>query len=283
MEIFARSLQAEGIRRVALIHPTFDNIPDILCGLGMHLMPVDEKALIDCSATLPAGAEVLFITTPNNPTGQVLPPEALKYWARVCAARGIVLAMDTSFRGFDQRAHYDHYAILVREECRYVVMEDTGKLWPTLDLKVGLLVFPRTERLPLRRIYTDILLGVSPLILLMVQRFAEDAASGGFTDLHRFIGANRSVLRGGLAGIPFVSFPDADSRISVERLSLPAGQTGSDAWQELASRDVYVLPCRQFFWAEPEAGERFIRMALGRPRRVIAAAATAMHGYLNGG
>lgn len=283
MEIFARSLQAEGLRRVALIHPTFDNIPDILRGLGMELLPVDEGALTDGSASIPDGAEVLFITTPNNPTGRVLPPDVLTHWARVCAARGIILALDTSFRGFDERAQYDHYAILAREECRYVVMEDTGKLWPTLDLKAGLLAFPHAERLPLRRIHSDILLGVSPLILLMVQRFAEDAVGGGFTDLHSFIAANRSLLRGTLAGVPGVSFPDTDSRSSVERVLLPAGQAGGDVWQDLVLRDVHVLPCRQFFWADPAAGEPFIRVALSRPRRVVAAAASAMREYLNGG
>jgi enduracididine biosynthesis enzyme MppP len=283
MEITARSLHTSGVRRVALIHPTFDNIPDILRGVGMNLMPMSEQGLLAGSGRLPDGAEVLFITTPNNPTGQVLLPEALTHWARECASKGVILVLDSSFRGFDQRAQYDHYAILVQEGCRYIIMEDTGKLWPTLDLKIGFLAFPRDDQLPLHRIYTDILLGVSPLLMLLVQRFAEDAQDGGFSELHRFVQANRALLRNRLSGLPAVSFPDADSRISVERLALPAGFTGSDTRQKLCERAVHVLPCRQFFWAEPEAGERYIRLALSRPSEIIRTAAAAICDYIECG
>lgn len=283
MEIFARSLAASDIRNVALIHPTFDNIPDILRGVGMNLIPVAEEGLMDGSGVLPPNADVLLITTPNNPTGTVLSAEALTHWARICSARGVILALDSSFRGFDTRAQYDHYEILTREGCRYVVMEDTGKLWPTLDLKIGFLVFPGNERLlPLHRIYTDILLGVSPLIMLLVERFAEDAHGGGFGELHRFIRANRFVLRNQLSRIPSLSFPDPTSRISVERLELPAGLSGSTMWEALFQRAVHVLPCRQFFWAEPAAGERFVRLALSRPPEIIKTGADVVCDYFAG-
>ncbi len=282
MEITARSLYTSGVRRIALIHPTFDNIPDILRSMGMNLMPVSEESLMDGSGRLPGDAEALFITTPNNPTGRVLPAGALTHWARECASKGVILVLDSSFRGFDERAQYDHYEILAQEGTRYVIMEDTGKLWPTLDLKIGFLAFPRDERLPLHRIYTDILLGVSPLLMLMVQRFAEDARDGGFSELHRFIHSNRALLRKRLSGIPAISFPDADSRISVERLALSAGFTGSSVWHSLYARAVHVLPCRQFYWAEPDAGECYIRLALSRPTGMIQAAAAAIGDYIEG-
>jgi enduracididine biosynthesis enzyme MppP len=283
MEITARSLYISGVRRVALIHPTFDNIPDILRGVGMNLLPMPEETLLDGSGRLPDGAEVLFITTPNNPTGHVLLPEVLTHWARECASKDVILVLDSSFRGFDERAQYDHYAILVREGCRYIIMEDTGKLWPTLDLKIGFLAFARDEPLPLHRIYTDILLGVSPLLMVLVQRFAQDAHDGGFNELHRFVRANRALLRKRLSGLPAVSFPDADSRISVERVALPEGFTGSGMRQTLCERAVHVLPCRQFFWAEPEAGERYIRLALSRPSEIIRTAADAIRDYIEFG
>jgi enduracididine biosynthesis enzyme MppP len=278
MEIFGRALLSAGVTRVAMIHPTFDNIPDILRGMGMTLIPLAEEALLDGSAAIPQGVQVLFITTPNNPTGSVLQREQLIHWAQVCAANGIILALDTSFRGFDVRAQYDHFEVLVQSGCRYVVIEDTGKLWPTLDLKVGFLVFTPGEPLPLHRIHTDILLGVSPLILLLVKCFAEDARDGGFDELHRFVHTNRTLLRDTLAGLPTLSFPDRCSRISVERIALPEGTTASEVWQALRRQNVHLLPCRQFHWADPEVGERFVRMALGRPPEMISAAAAALRG-----
>lgn len=277
MEIFGRSLYASGVRRVAMIHPTFDNLPDILTGIGMSLYPVDEDRLIDGSAELPAGVEVLFVTTPNNPTGRVLPREQLRHWAAVCARRGIIIALDTSFRGFDRSAQYDHVEVLAAAGCRYTIIEDTGKIWPTLDLKIGLLVFPRGDPLPLRRVYTDILLGVSPLILLLLQQFAEDAAAGGFTELHRFVAQNRLLLQQRLAACPSAWFPDPHSRISVARVALPPERTATEVWRSLHAQGVHMLPCRQFFWAEPESGERFVRIALGRPTAMVHSAAAALH------
>jgi enduracididine biosynthesis enzyme MppP len=276
MEIFGRSLAMTGARRVALIHPTFDNIPDVLKGNGLRLHPVREDDLHDGSADLPPDIEVLFITTPNNPTGRVLRPDLLRHWAETCALRGIVLALDTSFRGFDVGAQYDHYAVLAEAGCRYVVIEDTGKLWPTLDLKVGILAFPATEPLPLRRTYTDLLLGVSPLILALVRHFAEDAASGGFAELYRLVARNRLVVGAQLGDVSTVWFPDPDSRISVLRIGLPPDRPATRMWRDLRAQGVHVLPCRQFFWADPRAGERFVRVAIGRPTELVADAAAAI-------
>jgi len=277
LEILGRSLLAVAARRVAMIHPTFDNIPDLLRGVGAQLVPVPEEHLVDGSARLPAGTDVLFFTTPNNPTGKVVPREVLAHWAHLCARRGIVLGLDTSFRGFDVSAQYDHYQVLAEAGCRYVVIEDTGKLWPTLDLKVGLLVFSRHLALPLRRVYTDILLGVSPFILLLMRLFAEDAAAGGLEELHRFVAHNRALLRQHLGA---AALPDPASRISVARVAVPVDRSATAMSRELRRTGVHVLPCRQFHWAAPEEGEHYIRVALGRRPEVIDEAAATIRDLL---
>lgn len=280
MEILSRAMQVGGIRRVGLIHPTFDNIPDILKGFGMTLIPITEDRLLDKPVGELSDVEVLFVTTPNNPTGRVLPCHQLTALAHWCASRQVLLALDTSFRGFDSRAQYDHYAVLAESGCRYVVIEDTGKLWPTLDLKVGFLVFGPGEPLMLRRIYTDILIGVSPLILLLVRHFAEDASQGGLVELHQFVGGNRALLRSHLANVAFVSFPDTDSRISVERIAVPTGRHATQMWSALRDSGVHLLPCPHFHWDDPAAGERFVRLALARPPQDIALAAAAIRRYV---
>jgi enduracididine biosynthesis enzyme MppP len=282
MEVFARALDAAGLRRVALIHPTFDNIADILRGCGLSLSAIQEDALADGRADVLDDAEVLFVTTPNNPTGTVLRQERLTFWGEVCAERGMIIALDTSFRGFDPRAQYDHYSVLVEAGVRYVVIEDTGKLWPTLDLKAGFLIFSDDIGLPLRRIYTDILLGVSPLILQLIKDLAEDASAGGLEELYRFVSGNRAILRNELTRAGMRRFPDADSRISVERVLVPPPGTATDLLHELRADGIHVLPCRQFHWADPTEGERFVRVALGRPPADIGKAAAAIAGRLRG-
>lgn len=269
MEIFARSL-ATTTDRIALVHPTFDNIPDILRGVGLELVAVEEEQLHggDLPAALLDSVGCIFVTTPNNPTGKVVSRERLVRLAEQCRQHDVVLTLDTSFRGFDPAAHYDHYEVLEASGCRWVVIEDTGKLWPTLELKVGWLVSSEHNGLPLGKVYSDILLGVSPLVLLMIKRLAEDAADGGLTDLHRFIATNRAVLRNGLAGVPGVTFPDPLSKASVERVHL-GDRSARVVWEELRQHNLFALPCGPFHWARPEEGGNCLRIALSRSTSAV--------------
>ncbi|MDQ1742404.1 MAG: hypothetical protein QOE23_743 [Pseudonocardiales bacterium] len=264
MEIVARAL-ATRFETVALVHPTFDNIADLLRGNGLDLVPMEEDLLYqaDLPQELLNRVGCVFVTTPNNPTGRVLSEARLTRLAAQCARSGVILALDTSFRGFDTRAQYDHYAVLTASGCRWLVIEDTGKLWPTLDLKMGLLVSAENLDLPVYKVYSDILLGVSPLILLLATRFADDAAQGGLAELHRFIAANRALVRNCLSGVPQLSFPDAGSRVSVERVDLGTLPT-ERVWAQLQERNVYVLPCNDFYWAAPDRGRSTLRLALSR-------------------
>jgi enduracididine biosynthesis enzyme MppP len=282
MEIFARSL-ATGADAIALVHPTFDNIPDILRGVGLRLVPLEEEDLHGDTIADELFEQVgcVFVTTPNNPTGKVLPQERLRALAERCARHNVVLTLDTSFRGFDTRAHYDHYAVLAESGCRWVVIEDTGKLWPTLELKIGWLVSSANVGLPIAKVYSDILLGVSPLVMLMITRLCEDAAGGGLLELHEFIATNRAVLRGELNGVPGVTFPDPESRASVERVDL-GDREALEVWSALREHNVFALPCQQFHWARPEEGERMLRIALSRQTSAVAQAARALRAVLAG-
>ena len=280
MEIFARAL-ATGTDAIALMHPTFDNIPDILRGVGLRLVPVEEEPLHDndLDDELLDSVGCVFVTTPNNPTGRVMSARRLARLAEQCAEHDVVLTLDTSFRGFDTDAHYDHYAVLEASGCRWVVIEDTGKLWPSLELKIGWLVRSANVALPLEKVHSDILLGVSPLVLAMVRDFAKDAASGGLADLHDFIAENRALLRTELLGVPGIQFVDDDAKVSVERLHV-GERYAADIWAALQEHNVHVLPCQKFHWARPAEGDHMLRIALSRSPRTIAAAARALRSVL---
>lgn len=283
MEIVARALATE-IDSLLLLHPTFDNIPDILKGVGIKLIPLEEEELHgdDIDDALLASVGAVFVTTPNNPTGRVVAKDRLRALARQCAEHDIVMVLDTSFRGFDTRAHFDHYGVLEASGCRWIVIEDTGKLWPTLDLKIGWIVMSTDLSAPVPKIYSDLLLGISPLVFALVSRFSADAAASGLTDLHRFIADNRKTVRGALADAPGVRFPDATNRGSVERIQLDRW-SGAQVWQAMRERNVYLLPCEQFYWADPSAGRNAVRVALARPATQLADAARELRSVLGAG
>ena len=282
MEILSRALVTR-TDRMALLHPTFDNIPDILRGVGITLLSLPEQALHegDLDEALLSSVGSVFVTTPNNPTGRVVGPERLRRLAEQCREHDVVLCLDTSFRGFDLAAQYDHYAVLAQAGCRWAVVEDTGKLWPTLDLKVGWLVTSANLDLPVDRIYSDILLGVSPLILTLVERFSRDAADGGFADLHRFIRQNRAAVREELAGAPGVSHPDPHSTSSVERVCIE-GRSSMEVWAALREENVHVLPCHRFHWFRPAEGDRTLRLALARETELVRSCARSLRAVLTG-
>jgi aspartate/methionine/tyrosine aminotransferase len=75
MDITARML-AQRTRQVALIHKAFANIPDILNGRGLVLLPLSERELAAGEPDLSDEVGAVFVTTPSNPTGWVLPEEA---------------------------------------------------------------------------------------------------------------------------------------------------------------------------------------------------------------
>jgi enduracididine biosynthesis enzyme MppP len=281
MEIVARALVTE-IGSLMLLHPTFDNIPDIITGVGIKLVPLAEELLHDndIDNDLLASVGAVFITTPNNPTGRVVAKDRLRALARQCAEHDNVLVLDTSFRGFDTRAHYDHYEVLEASGCRWIVIEDTGKLWPTLDLKIGWIVTSAHLGSPIPKIHSDILLGVSPFVLALVSKFSADAAASGLADLHRFIAGNRKTVRRALADAPGVCFPDATNRGSVERIQFDA-RAGSEVWQAMRERNVYLLPCEKFYWADPSAGRNAVRVALARPASQLERAVRELRSVLS--
>ncbi|MFH7339355.1 aminotransferase class I/II-fold pyridoxal phosphate-dependent enzyme [Streptomyces sp. KHY 26] len=275
MDITARAL-AHRTATIALVHPTFDNIPDLLKGRGLSLLPLTESELEGGEPQLPDEVGAVFVTTPNNPTGWVLAEDGLRRLAAFCARTDRVLAMDTCFRAQDKRAQYDTYAILNESGAQWVVIEDTGKLWPTLELKAGFLAWGEHTDLPLLEYFSDVLLSVSPLVLLMLTRFAQDAERGGYAELHDLIARNRHALAEVLDGGP-VTLTDPDARISVARVTLP--EDGPDAvalYDEMVRRGTHVLPCGPFHWDRPEDGVRQVRLALARSGEDVVRAARVL-------
>lgn len=281
MDVLSRTL-VERFPRVGLIHPTFDNIPDILKRWGLQLVPLDERALVEGEIPAAAGTlDAVFVTTPNNPTGAFLSAEALRSIAERCAHAGMLLALDVCFRGFDRRFQYDTYELLNATGVHYVLIEDTGKLWPTSELKLGFAAYSQSCPLDLVDAMSDVLLSVSPFVLRLVTELALDAGTGGYDELHGLVRRNRERLTTALAGTP-ATVVDPDSRVSVARVELPCDTSATVVYESLKETDLHVLPCGTFHWAAQDDGERFIRVALGRDPEVIDIVAERLRRFFNG-
>lgn len=264
-------------KRIALVNPIIDCIPALLRHRGLELVPVGERRLAGPDPLAGLGAlDAVMTAIPNNPTGVVLGAPALRRLADACAERGAVLVIDSCFRAFDTRAQYDSYAVLDQSGVEYVVVEDTGKLWPAGGIKLGFTVTSARNRLPIAEVAADILLTAGPFATAVVEAFALDMAAGGLGTLQARIEGNRAILREELARSGVARLADGDSRVSVSRVELPRGMSGTRLWGQLMRRGVHSVPCRPFYWARPSVGERYLRIALARDPEVVRRAAQAV-------
>lgn len=156
------------------------------------------------------------------------------------------------------------------------MIEDTGKLWPTHELKIGLLAYSGRTKLPIERAFSESLLSASPVVLLLIASLARDWVNGGYERARDLVARNRSVLRETIGEVD-LRLADPASQISVARIELPShGPDSSLLYKDMVARGVHVLPCAPFHWADPDSGLRFIRVSLARPYDAVESAARTL-------
>ncbi|WP_170837638.1 pyridoxal phosphate-dependent aminotransferase [Actinopolyspora xinjiangensis] len=255
--------------RVLLTHPTFDNLALILRRRGVDLYPVTEPEVAGALPLAPKLAEtdVLFLVNPNNPTGTNLSKERFEEIVHACLRHDVMLVIDTSFRLFYPQ-NWDDYQILHESGVSFILFEDTGKVFPTQDMKASLFTCSPDNRAALHEIYNEIYLCVSKFTLAVLGDFFDNARREGLDQsVHSLVAQRRSRARE-MLGEEVIDPTARDSRISVEWISTSnIGQSDKTVTAELHERGVGVLPGRGFFWnrADEEAGVSNIRMSLMKP------------------
>lgn len=273
-DIVARALPAGAT--VAVLHPTFDNIADLFVTRGLKLVPLSEEALLDKNWPAPP-VRAVVVTHPNNPTGLVMPEEHLRSLAAHATRHGQTVIIDASFRGQVREAQYDSYAVLDEAGTDWITIEDTGKLWPMFELKIGMLAYSERMTFPIQRAFSESLLSASPVVMLLVKALADDWADGGYERAHALVEGNRTILRQELESVGRLRLADPKSQISVARVELPLdGPDSAELYKDMVAHGVHVLPCPPFHWADPDSGLRFIRISLARPTEMVTTAARSL-------
>lgn len=225
-------------------------------------------------------ARPCFWWQPNNPTGQTLTDQQFAEVANFCTRTRTILVLDHTFR-FYRRRPFDDYAILRDCETSFIAFEDTGKVWPTHDLKASLLLASGDLRPLVRLIYDEVYLCHSRFALRLLERCLVDTERRGLTaTVWRAVDERRERLREELADGPLTVDPSAvGSDLSIEWLSCRGTRRDDLQLRDvLAAHGVRVLPGRSFYWAsstDPRS-HRNIRVALLKPRAVFEDAVTAL-------
>jgi len=258
--------------RVGLIEPTFDNLAQLLRRREVVLEAVPESIFSDLDLLekfiQEKRLDALFMVNPNNPTGFVIDALLMKGITELCCRLNLVLILDTSFR-FCHKTPVDEYAILIEKGVSFIVLEDTGKQWPTLDAKASLLSYSEDLARDIRTIYEEIYLCCSNFSLRVIIAFIEATLKkGGLSYVHSLIAKNTEIVRSQLAGTRvYIENSHPDSSMTVMWLNIAqTGFSDLELASYLATYDVAVLPGRYFYWNSHEiAGHERIRIALLKP------------------
>lgn len=291
--IVATYLRMRGLS-VGLIEPCFDNLHDLMKHMAVPLTPMSETLFADPEqvyAQLRESAkhvDAIFLVDPNNPTGSSLfmpDDRAFREVVRFCAERRKLLILDFCFAAFllaSGGSRPDAYAVLEDAGVSYIAMEDTGKTWPLQDAKCAALSCSRDINADIYPIVTSVLLNVSPFILKLVTQYVRDSQQDGFQSVRSLLGDNRQLAQLRLDKTPLrYLVPAVNTSVAWFEI-IPEAWTADALQQRLLQRDIYVLSGKYFYWANPQRGQRYLRIALARDTSMFAAAMMAMHDELQG-
>jgi aspartate/methionine/tyrosine aminotransferase len=280
-EIVANFLRMNELS-VALIEPCFDNLADIFRRHGAPLSPIPD-ALLEASedafqrAMESITEDAICLVTPNNPTGRKLTEGNLRSLLHFCKERQKILILDNCFRAYLPRQMvHDQYRLVLEADVDAVMVEDTGKTWPTSEIKAPFFAVTRARGLyeQIYNIYTDFLLHISPVGIRLMHEFIRLSQRDDMASIHEVVRANRQVLYDNLAGT-FLK-PCERPFASVAWLRIDHPLTGMELKQLLDEHGVFVLPGNQFYWHDRRQGDKFIRVALTRDADTFREAATRL-------
>lgn len=279
-------------KSVALIEPCFDNLVDLLKHMRTPLVPLPERYLSE-SKTIYENlrnieADALYLIDPNNPTGFSLLKDGRRGFEEViryCKDYDKLLLLDLCFASFalcdPRHDRFDIYELLEESGVSYVAIEDTGKTWPVQDAKCAMITASEDIREDIYNIHTAVLLNVSPFVLNFLTCYVEDSIQDDFSSVRDVISENRRIAREALGGT-ILEYVDPVVETSVSWFRLTTHNIGATELQKrLLAEEIYVLPGVYFYWNQPEAGERYIRIALARRPETFAAAMVAMREVLD--
>jgi aspartate/methionine/tyrosine aminotransferase len=265
-------------KSVALIEPIFDNIPNTLRAAGVPLEVLPEEALqsSDIAAALHGiSADVVWVVCPNNPTGYVLSEATFNDLAEACARLGKTLVVDFCFRFYAKDlAGWSQYDWLRRSGVSFVTIEDTGKTWATLDMKIGMLVCSDDLHEEFYHRHDDLLLNVSSFHLALLTDFIDDTiVHGADATIGYYVHQNLEILREAFADGVLSLTSDAALTATVAWIRIDADVSGERLWAALREHDIHLLPGSNFYWHNPAKGRSFIRIPLARDPALMRRAA----------
>ncbi len=188
-----------------------------------------------------------------------------------CKRESLVLILDTTFRFFSKR-QYNEYNILLETGLDFVVIEDTGKTFPTLDLKVSMMVYSKAIAKEIRLLYEEIYLCTSKISLSLLSELIKITSDKGLNNvIWKDVQYRKQRLIQAIKGTG-LQLVESENTCDLPIVWLNIKETNLsdiELYSYLEKFDVFVLPGRMFYWNSPLKNQFFIRMSLFIPRQAF--------------
>jgi aspartate/methionine/tyrosine aminotransferase len=263
---------------VSLIEPCFDSIFQVLRNQNVKVSALPEELLYDSSRIYDnllyhVKTDAIFLVDPNNPTGFTTLGDhnrhAFNEIIRFCKDQDKLLIFDHCFAPFllldSQISLYDTYDVLENSGISYIVIEDTGKFFPTQGIKVSIVKMSPDLYDGMYEIYNGYLLSVSPFVLNFITTYITASFCSNFSQIRDPIEQNRSTLETLLKGQIIDLVPNL-TKTSVAWCEIKSPHVQATDLQEFLQirKKVHILPGTFFYWDNPEQGGKYLRIALAR-------------------
>ena len=267
--------RSQGVK-VGLVEPTFDNLALLLRRREVELQPLTEGCIRNPLRLRQEidrhGLNAVFTVDPNNPTGTRLSEEKFREVVKVCVETDTTLIVDRTFRVYASQ-RYDDYAICKEMGAKYIVIEDTGKSWPTLDMKASILAYSKALASQMQAVYFEVYLCVSNFALALIGTFIDETnRNGGPRVILDLVKERRADVVEALKGTGLEVLPSEPTcHMSICWISCRAlGMTDEQLIKYLCRYGISVLPGRHFYWGgrAPYGSDR-IRLSLLKPSRAF--------------
>jgi histidinol-phosphate aminotransferase len=210
-------------------------------GFGLD---VDEvRRVVDASRP-----SVIFLCSPNNPTGVVEPPELVRAVADLAAERSALLVVDEAYGQFAPWSALE----LLDDDRPLVVTRTYSKTWSMAAARLGYLVGPRWVVEELEKV-------VLPYHLDVLKQVAGTLALDHLDDMERRVAAvveERGRVHAALAELEVEVWPSGANFV----LFRPRSGDGDGVWKALLERGVLVRNCAS--WPRLDG---CLRVTIGTP------------------
>ena len=230
---------------VVVSTPTFSfyGIAAAAHGARVTSVPRREDFSVDPATFIEAcrGAKLAFLCSPNNPTGNSVPPEVVE---AILEEMDGLLILDNAYVDF---ADLDYRPLMHRHE-NLILGRTMSKLFALAGFRVGYAFVPEW----LEPFYQK---AATPFALNSVSMAAAIGALGDLDRMQKIRDHVRIWRRRFLEEIPFRVYPSDANFVMID----VTPHTGDEVTERLAARGVLVRSCTSF----PGLGNHYIRVSIG--------------------